>query len=101
MVIKRVGIASVAKLSGALNAGFGLIIGLVVAGISSVGAGLISAMQPQGSTGWMAPMFGVGAIVILPIIYGILGFAFGAIWAALYNLFSSLVGGLELEVSGT
>jgi hypothetical protein len=98
MVIKRIGVASAAKISGALNAGIGLIFGLLFAGISSVGAGLISAMQPQGSNTWMAPMFGVGAIVVLPIVYGCVGLVFGAIWAGLYNLFSAMVGGLELEV---
>jgi hypothetical protein len=57
--------------------------------------------QQQGSAapGWLGPMFGVGALVFFPVLYGVIGFVSGAISAALYNLFSGLVGGLELEMS--
>ena len=47
---------------------------------------------------WLGPVFGVGAIVVLPIIYGVLGLIGGAIAAALYNLFSGMVGGIELDL---
>jgi hypothetical protein len=39
--------------------------------------------------------------VLLPLLYGILGFIGGAIGAAVYNLFSGIVGGLELELEAT
>jgi len=42
-------------------------------------------------------MFGVGAIIFLPIFYGVLGLVAGAIGAALYNLFAGMLGGIELE----
>jgi hypothetical protein len=34
---------------------------------------------------------------MLPILYGLLGLAGGALTAALYNLFAGLMGGVELE----
>jgi hypothetical protein len=40
----------------------------------------------------------VGAVIFLPIFYGIIGFVGGLISALLYNLIARLVGGIELEV---
>jgi hypothetical protein len=41
----------------------------------------------------------VGAIVILPIFYGIIGGVFGALGAVIYNLAAGWVGGLEIDIS--
>jgi len=43
-------------------------------------------------------MFGVGAIVFLPIFYGVIGAVGGAICAALYNVFAGMIGGVELNL---
>jgi len=43
-------------------------------------------------------MFGMGAIVFLPIFYGVMGIVMGALTAVLYNLFAGLVGGIELDI---
>jgi hypothetical protein len=40
---------------------------------------------------------GAGAIVILPIFYGVMGFIMGALYAAVYNFIAGIVGGLELQ----
>lgn len=42
-------------------------------------------------------LFGVGAL-FLPIIYGVMGFVFGVIAAAIYNLVAKWTGGLELTL---
>jgi hypothetical protein len=34
----------------------------------------------------------------LPILYGVMGFIFGAIGAAIYNVASRTIGGLEMEL---
>lgn len=99
MVLKRVGIGSAAKLSGAMYGAMGLIFGLVFGLISLFGAGIAQmASGPDAPPAWVAPLFGVGAIFLFPILYGLLGLVVGAVSAALYNLFARLVGGLAVEL---
>ena len=43
-------------------------------------------------------LFGVVAIVAMPLLYGGMGFISGLISAALYNLVAGFVGGLEVEL---
>ncbi len=40
---------------------------------------------------------GVAAIIILPIVYGCIGFVMTLIMAALYNLVAGWVGGMEIQ----
>ena len=37
-------------------------------------------------------------IILLPVFYGIMGFVFGIIGAALYNLVARWIGGFEVEI---
>ena len=95
MVVKSVGVASVAKMYGAISAGAGLVVGACIALFSMVaGAGLAEA----GESAWFAPLFGVGAIVFLPVMYGVMGMIGGAIGAVLNNVFAGMVGGVRLEL---
>lgn len=57
------------------------------------------------SIGSMAPgegivnaMFGVLAIIFLPLFYGVLGFVGGIITAWLYNVLAGSIGGVVLEI---
>jgi hypothetical protein len=99
MVLKSIGVLSAAKIVGLMYAILGLIMGLVFAGVF--------AMIPMADTanpdfpGWLAPMFGTGAIVIAPIFYGCMGFVGGAIAAVIYNALSGMMGGLELKLETT
>ncbi len=97
MVVKRVGVWSVARIYGALLAAMGLLFGLLIALVSLAGAGFMSQAEMSGAPNWIAPMFGVGAIVVLPICYGLMGIVVGAITAVLYNIFAGIVGGVILE----
>jgi hypothetical protein len=45
-----------------------------------------------------AGMFGVAFSILAPVLYGVMGFVFGAIGALLYNLFAKWVGGFELQL---
>ena len=96
MVIRKFGIWSVAKLYGLLSAAMGLLIGLVIALASTVGMSMAEGNEPP----FLAGIFGVGAVVILPIFYGVMGICGGAIGAALYNLLAGVVGGVSVEVDG-
>jgi hypothetical protein len=80
---------------GAISGTMGLVIGLGIALFSMVGAGL----APDGDApAWLGPVFGVGAIIFLPIFYGVMGLIGGALSAVFYNVFASLVGGVTVDV---
>jgi hypothetical protein len=99
MVIKRVWVWPAARMAGTLYATIGLIVGLLVAVASLVGAAFAPMAHDQtGLPPWFGALFGVGAIVILPIFYGIIGLVGGAISAGLYNLFAGLVGGIQIDL---
>ena len=95
MIVTRVGPLSFAKISGVVYALVGLIAGACFSLVSLVGglAGAKAGMAPFGM------FFGVAAIVVFPIMYGVGGFVFSLIGAALYNLVASKVGGVELQMN--
>ena len=94
MVLKSVGVLSAAKVSGALTAFMGLIGGAMMAVVSLMGVAVNA--QHDGPQ-FPAMLLGVGAIVFLPIFYGVMGFIMGALYAAVYNFIAGIVGGLELQ----
>jgi uncharacterized protein involved in cysteine biosynthesis len=96
MVLKRIGVLSVAKIVGAVYAVFGVLGGLFFMALSFLGAGIAAANEDVPP--FIGMLFGVGAIIILPVLYACMGFVFGALSAALYNLFSGMVGGIEVEL---
>lgn len=95
MVIKRIGVWSLARIYGVMMAAFGLLFGAFLGLFSLAGAGLAS--DPD-TPAWLMPLFGVGAIVILPLMYGVMGIVSGAISAVVYNLFAAIVGGIAIDV---
>ena len=99
MVLKRVGIWSVARMALALYGTSGLIAGILVALFSVVSSGIAATqLAESGMPAWIGMLFGAGAVVLLPLFYGVMGLIIGAIAAALYNVYSRLVGGIELDL---
>lgn len=96
MVLRRVGAVSLAKVFGALYCLLGLIIGGFLALFSLLGAGIGAASGSEEA--WFGAIFGIGAVVILPILYGAIGFVAWLIGGALYNFVAGMVGGVELEL---
>ena len=96
MTITRVGPLSVAKVAGLLYVVIGLIAGCLISLAAMAGAFGASAANTDGA-GPMAALFGVGAIVILPIFYGVLGFIGSLIMAWLFNVAAGMVGGIEVD----
>ena len=94
MIVKSVGVISVAKIYAAISAAMGLLIGIMFALASMVGAGLAESSE----MGMLGPMLGVGAVIALPILYGCFGFIGGVIGAGLYNIFAGMVGGVRLDL---
>jgi len=91
--IARIDPLSAARVYGAMLAVIGLIIGAFV----SLFAVLGSAMD-QGMDGPAALLVGAGAVVVLPIVYGILGFVAGGIQSWIYNVFARMVGGIAVDL---
>lgn len=91
MILRRIEPLSAAKLMGTLYTLLGLFIGAIMSLIAILG------VAAQGGQGAEGVLLGVGAVIVLPIMYGIGGFIGGGIMAALYNLVASLVGGIKID----
>ncbi len=93
MVVKSVDVFSCGKVLGCL---YGLM-GILVGGLFTL-LSLVGFAAGGGQQGAAALLFGAGAVVIVPILYGVMGFIGGMISAALYNLVAAVVGGIEIEL---
>ena len=95
MVITRINALSVAKVAAVLYAGLGLIAGALFSLIGMVGVG--AALAGTEGAGFASAIFGVGAIIIMPICYAVIGFIFSFIAASLFNIAAGMTGGVEVE----
>lgn len=99
--VRRIGVLSLALMSGLLYTALGLIFGILFACITLFGvAGLAASMEDL--TG-----FGGGIVISLlyavcfPIMYGVIGFIAGAILGLLYNVIAGIAGGVKIELQST
>jgi hypothetical protein len=99
MVIERIGPLSSAKVAGVLYAGMGLVFGVVFSLVALVGGFATGAFAADPSRG---PSFGsmlsLGAIILFPIGYAVIGFVMALIAASLYNVAAAIIGGIEIDV---
>ncbi|MGV8931733.1 MAG: hypothetical protein ACOH1R_06420 [Luteimonas sp.] len=93
MIIKRIDVLSAGKISGIIAAALGLIAGLVILLFGSVFSGLMGSEAGGG----FAALGGIMGVIILPILYGVLGFIGGALQAFIYNIAAGFVGGIRIE----
>lgn len=99
MIIKRIGVVKAGVIQACVMALFGLIAGLCMLLFGSLAGSMMGAVGGDAATGMGLGMLGgIGAVIFLPIMYGVFGFIAGVIGAAIYNLVARYVGGLELEV---
>lgn len=96
MVIERIKPVSLAKVMGAIYAVIGFVAGALFTLLALVGATAGASSDPE--TAWMAPLFGIAAIVVFPILYGVLAFVTGLVVSGLYNLVAARVGGIEVTL---
>lgn len=94
MIINRIGPLSIAKLSGLLYAIFGLVFGGIFSLIAMAGG---FASDTAGAAG-IGAIMGVGAVIVFPIFYGVLGFVSTLVGAWLYNVAAGVVGGVEVDI---
>jgi hypothetical protein len=90
--IRRVDPLQVAKVLGVLYAIMGLLFVPILLFFRS--------MAPGETAEAVGFPFGLGFALIMPIFYGIFGFIFTLIGAALYNLVAGFVGGIEVDLDG-
>ena len=105
MMVRRVGVLSVAKIEGLLMLVVGLIIGVIYGLFFMIFGAAMASFAPRGDS---QAMGGVGSIIgglvimiAVPIFYGIMGFVGGAIGGLIYNLAAGVVGGIKLELEST
>ena len=93
--ITRVGPVSLAKFLGCLYSCIGLIIGLIVAVLALFGSAIGAAASDSGVP-LLGAFLGMGAVIALPILYGIIGVIGGLVVGFLFNIVASMTGGLEI-----
>ena len=91
--LRKIGVLSFAKMNALLSAFMGLIIGIFYAILGT----FAQASGTQIISGIPTFLLGFVLVLVVPIFYGIVGFIAGAIMAALYNLFASWFGGIEMK----
>ena len=110
--IKRIDIISAGKVVGAIAAVIGFFVGLAISFISVIFGAIVPTLLSQMSQlsamgGQSIPamelfpiigLMGMVAIVAFPIIYGVMGFIWGAVGAAIYNVIAGRIGGVEIEL---
>jgi hypothetical protein len=89
--VKSIGVLSTAKLMGLCYFAFGLLLSPIF-----LLAGLLQ--QLAGARESLGTIAGVAIAVIIPFVYGIMGFIGGALSAFAYNIFATWVGGIEVEL---
>jgi hypothetical protein len=94
VVVERIAPLSLAKVLGAIYAVIGFVAGAMFTLFALVGA---VASDPE--TAWLAPLFGIAAIVVFPILYGVIAFVVGLVVSGLYNLIAGRIGGVEVVLA--
>lgn len=90
MIIRRIVPISAARVMSIIYALIGLFVGVIVWLVSRMG-GFPSDPASFGS------QWGVAAIIILPIVYGAIGFVGMLVITSLYNWAAGIVGGIEIQ----
>ena len=97
--IKRIGPGSAFKVGLITYAFVGLVVGVIMACVSMVAGSLAGIADAGVGARVLGLGFGFGAIIIAPIMYGIVGGIGAALGAVVYNLAAGWVGGLEVDIS--
>lgn len=91
--IRRVGVASLGVFMGAAGAAGGLLASGFIVLIAALGIAAEEGLN-------IGPAESV-VFLILPVVYGVLGFVAGVIYALIFNVIAVLTGGLEIELAST
>jgi len=90
--IKRFGVLKMAYFMGLYGIVIGLIAGLFITLFSLIGT------LPESTLGALKFIYGVGAIIFLPIFYGVMMFLSGLIFTPIINLILKIIKGIDLNI---
>lgn len=89
--LTKIDVMSTAKIYALMMTVFGLLLGAIVAIMNYFLSSTVVEPQSAYKMGW-------SAIIIFPIMYGLMGFLTGALMAWLYNKLAVKIGGIKLEI---
>ena len=95
--IRKIDILSAAKIGAIIGAVVGFITGLFFSLASALGL-MASAAEGGQFGGFEAILFGVGAVIVLPIFYSITVAIAVALEVLVYNIAAKWVGGIKIEL---
>lgn len=100
-ILKKIGPLSLAKIYGVMMFVMALLIAIPY-GLFIIIWSVVGGTAAGGNEGLMlgggGAVMGILVMILMPIIYGLMGFVGGALTAFLYNIFAKFVGGVEVEV---
>ena len=97
MTIRHIDVLSVAKIAAVVYAGLGFVAGLIFACFALLGAGFSALQHDSQLPPIFSVLFGVGAVVALPIFYSIMGFLVAAVMTWLFNVAAGITGGVSIQ----
>lgn len=99
-VLSRIDPLSVMKVGGIIYGCLGLVMAIIFAIFFSIGAmiGTMSGQQDFPITGVTGVVFALLAVIIIPILYGVMGALIAGLMAVLYNFVARRFGGVMYEV---
>ncbi len=95
MKLQRIGVMSAGKTAAVIYGIMGLIFGAIFSLVAMAGAAFGGGDEPA----IIGALFGVGAIIIMPLFYGVIGAIVWMIGAFIYNFTVRFTGGIELDLS--
>ena len=93
-VVKRVGLLSSLKIGAAVYGLIGLLAGVFCSVVAFAVPSAHHAHVP-----WISPTVSLFAVILCPVLYGIIGGTVTVFSAFIYNLASGWIGGLEVEIT--
>ena len=96
MVIRRIEPLPLGRVLGLFYGIIGIIVAFFV--LSAVAVGLIGPMVLNRQLGGGAFLVALFVAILLPILYGAIGFVVGVIAAGIYNLIADRIGGIVIDV---
>jgi hypothetical protein len=94
VMIRKFDLVSAMKIGGAMYATIGLLYALIVGCMMAA----LGASAARGAASGAFMTMGIIYIALSPIIFGVIGAIGGLISALIYNLWASMIGGLEMEL---